>query len=129
MNKISRNLELTPSYMKIIETVSYLNERHFYPLPEGVGKILRGEKDDETMQFADCPTYATLISFPSKKICRYVMMLSRYGYLDKIYDPKTNTLYLRTTDSGENTLFDYHKKHKRDFTKRKISSKTTIVHI
>ena len=129
MNIKRKELKLSPSYMKIIETVSYLNERHFYPLPEGIGKILKGEKDDETLQFVSCPTYATLISFPSKKICRYVMMLTRYGYLDKIYDQKTNTLYLRTTDLGESTLFDYKKKHKRAFTKRTLNKKVTIVHI
>ena len=118
MNRETKRLKITSSHIKIIETVSYLNERHFYPLPEGIGKILKGAKDDETMQFVSCPTYGTLISFPSKKICRYVLMLQRYLYLDKIYDSNTNKLYLRTTDKGEATLFDYKKKHKRNFTKK-----------
>ena len=129
MAQKKKDLELSVTHFKILETVDYLNSKHFYPLSHGVRKILMGEEDEETLEFKDCPTYGTLISYPSKKISRYVMMLQRYHYLNKKYDPKTDKLYLEISDLGTSTLLIYRKKHKLTY-KKKISRKeTTIVKI
>lgn len=129
MIKTDKELKLTPSHIKILKTISLLNSKHLYPLPEGVGNILKGKVDLETNQYQDLLTYSTLLSFSSKKICRYILMLQRYGYLDKIYDKKTDNLYLRTTEKGEAILFDYLKKHKNIFKKKSGVNKTLIVKI
>ena len=125
----TKGLTLTVTHYKILETVEYLNEQKYYPLSHGVRKILMGEKDDETLMFKECPTYGTLISYPSKKISRYVMMLQRYHYLNKKYDPKTDKLYLEISDLGVASLLKYRKKHKSDYKKKNCPKEVTIVKI
>ena len=117
------------SHYKILLTVSLLNAKGYYPLSEGIGKILKGEDDDEVEQFKDFPTYKTLISYNSKKISRYIMMLYRYHYLDKIYDPKTDKLYIKISPLGETSLIKYSKKYKTNFIKKKKVKSPTIVKI
>lgn len=129
MAKTSKELRLSVTHIKILETVSFLNEKHFYPLSHGVRKILMGEEDEETLNFKDCPTYGTLISYPSKKISRYVMMLQRYHYLNKKYDYATDKLYLEISELGVATLLKYRKKHKINYKKKVAPKETTIVHI
>ena len=129
MTKKSKEFSLTVTHYKILETVEYLNEKGYYPLSHGVRKILMGEKDDETLSFKECPTYGTLISYPSKKISRYVMMLQRYHYLNKKYDPKTDKLYLMISELGTSSLLNYRKKHKLSYKKKKLSKEITIVKI
>jgi len=124
-----KKYHLTPSHYKILETVFLLNKEFKYPLPQGVRKILRGENDPEVMNYVSYPTYKTLISFPSKKISRYCIMLLRYGYLEHIYDKKTDELYLKITKLGEISLDEYVKKHKKLFKQKEKVSKATIVEI
>ena len=126
---MTKELRLTTTHYKILETVEYLNEKNFYPLSHGVRKILMGEEDEETIAFKDAPTYGTLISYPSKKISRYIMMLQRYHYLGKKYDPKTDKLYLMISELGKVTLLKYLKKHKLTYKKKKYNKEITIVNI
>lgn len=129
MEKRSSKFKLTTSHYKVLQTVSLLNEMGYYPLKEGVNKILKGEDDEEIENFKDFPTYKTLISFPSKKIARYVLMLYRYHYLDKVYDPITNELYLKITPLGETSLIKYKKQHKAKYVQKKTQTKPTIVYL
>lgn len=129
MAQAKKELRLTTTHFKILETVEYLNNGHFYPLAHGVRKILMGEEDEETLSFKDCPTYGTLISYPSKKISRYVMMLQRYHYLGKKYDPVSDKLYLEISELGISTLLKYRKKHKLTYKKKKYLKEVTIVKI
>lgn len=117
------------SDIKILETVSYLNEKDLYPLPLGVYKILVGSSEDEYIIYHELPTYRTLTSFSSKKISRLIMMLLRNNYLSKIYDEKSDDLYLKITDKGVAFLLHYHKKHKYSFRKKSPSKRPLIVEI
>lgn len=115
--------------VKILLTIQYLNKKGYYPLPLGVAKILGGLLDDETKQFIDCPTYQTLISYKSKKVSRLIVILIRYKYLEKIYDPISNDLYLKLSQRGELFLDDYLAHHHLDLKPHQKDHKTTIVHI
>ena len=75
------------------------------------------------------PTYATLLSYSSKHVSRLIMMLVRNHYLEKVYDEKTNELYLSISAKGEMFLRDYSKKHKYSFIKKNANKKPTIVEI
>ena len=102
--------KLNVTYYKILETVSLLNKDGYYPLNEGIYKIVTGKKDDETMKFSSLPTYSTLISYPSKKICNLTLMLFRNKYLEKVYDPKSDDLYFKITKLGQDSLEKYLKR-------------------
>ena len=78
-----KELELSITHIKIMETISSLNKKHYYPLSDGVYKIVAGIIDDETTSFMDEPTFGTLISFNSKKVCRYLLALQRHKYIKK----------------------------------------------
>lgn len=112
---------------KILETVSLLNELDYYPLPEGVYKILTGSIDEDVVSFSYLPTYKTLISYSSKKISRYIVMLIRYHFLERRYDPKSDKLYLKIAIKGETDLLKYRKKHKYKFQQKKVNKEPTIV--
>ena len=114
---------------KILDTVSLLNERHYYPLPEGVYKILTGSIDDDVVIFNDLPTYKTLISYSSKKVSRFIVMLLRYKFLERIYDRASDKLYLKVAPKGIMELEKYHKKHKYSFIKKKVNKTPTIIKI
>ena len=129
MVKKAKGLTLTTTHFKILETVEFLNAQKYYPLSHGVRKILMGEEDEETLLFKGCPTYGTLISYPSKKISRYVMMLQRYHYLAKKYDPVSDKLYLEISELGISSLLKYRKKHKLTYKKKKCLKEITIVKI
>lgn len=120
-------LKLTTSHIKILDTIELLNKDGFFPLPEGVYKIVTAQEDEEADKFNKYPTYGTLISFNSKKVSRYILMLVRYGYLEKIFHRPTNDLYLHITDFGSMELVNFHKKHKYSFVKKTPLKKTTIV--
>lgn len=117
------------SEIKILETVSYLNEKDLYPLPLGVYKILVGSSENDFIIYHELPTYRTLTSFSSKHISRLIMMLLRNNFLEKIYDEKSDELYLKITDKGVAFLLHYHKKHKYSFHKKIVSKKPLIVEI
>ena len=121
--------KLVLSDYRILDTVKDLNDNGFFPLPDGVYKILKGVIDKETMQFVDYPTFSTLISCKSKRISMSIMLLVRYKYLSKIFDQKTEELYLQITDLGRSTLLDFHKQHKVKYVKKSKEVKTTIVRI
>ena len=124
-----KNYKLTITHFKILDTVSYLNKQHKYPLAEGVYKIVSGQEDDESKSYKDVPTYGTMISYSSKKISRLCIMLLRYKYLGYILDRKSNELYLQITDKGRSALFDFHKRHKNGYCKVNKQNKPTIVEI
>ena len=115
--------------IKILITIEYLNNLHKYPTHEGVLKVLKGEVDEETVNLTDCPTFQTLLSLNSKGISRHVLMLIRYGYLKKVFDVKTNDLYLSVTESTKTFLKTFLIKHKINLKKKEKKIKTTIVEI
>ena len=127
MKKVRNVYVLETSDYKILETVSLLNKDNFYPLPEGVYKILSGVVDEEIESFKDIATYKTLISYNSKKISRLIMMLLRYHFLERVYDPLSDKLYLKLAPKGIMDLEKYHKKHKYKFTTKKVNAEPTIV--
>ena len=128
--KVNGKIEiLQTSDMKILLTVYELNVKHFYPLPEGVYKILAGVDDDEAKEYTFVSTYKTLISYGSKKISRLIVMLLRYNYLEKIYDKDSDGLYLKVSDKGLRAILDYQKKHKYKFKEKDPTPSKTIVKI
>ena len=124
-----KQFALNQTYCKVLLTISELNKLSFYPLNEGVYKILAGINDEEVEPFADLVTFGTLTSYSSKKICHLTLMLFRHGYLGKIYDSKTKKLYLRVTEDGEKALKGFFLKRKKSFSKRKLKNAPTIVKI
>ena len=126
---MQKELALTTSHHKILLTISYLPKLSLYPLGEGVFRILQGDVADDIIIYKDCPTYGTLISFNSKKVSRYIMMLCRYGYIGKKYDEKTNELYLEITPKGEMASMRYFKKYQGSLKKKTPKGKPVIVKI
>ncbi len=124
-----KQFELNQTYCKVLLTISELNKQSYYPLNEGIYKILVGIIDDEVMPFSNISSFGTLTSYSSKKICHLTLMLFRKGLIGKVFDPETKKLYLRTTDKGEEALNNYFSKHKKGFAKRKQKSAPTIVKI
>lgn len=124
-----KQFELNQTYCKVLLTISELNKQSYYPLNEGIYKILVGIIDDEVMPFSNISSFGTLTSYSSKKICHLTLMLFRKGLIGKVFDPETKKLYLRTTDKGEEALKNYFAKHKKGFAKRKQKSAPTIVKI
>ena len=124
-----KQFELNQTYCKVLLTISELNKQSYYPLNEGIYKILVGIIDDEVMPFSNISSFGTLTSYSSKKICHLTLMLFRKGLIGKVFDPETKKLYLRTTDKGEEALKNYFAKHKKGFAKRKQKSTPTIVKI
>ena len=120
---------LETSDLKILDTVSLLNKDHYYPLPEGVYRILVGDPDEEFIPFSNYPTFKTLISYNQKKISRLIIMLLRYKYLERIYDPSSDKLYLKIAPLGETELIKYHKKHKYEFKKKKVNKSPLIIRL
>ncbi len=129
MKKQSNEYRLCTNDLKILETVSSLNKDNKYPLTELVYKILIGSEDQDIEEFKNLPTYKTLVSYPSKKVSRLVVMLIRYSFLERIYDEATNELYLKVAPKGEMELIKYHKKHKYKFTTKQVKKKPLYVTI
>ena len=129
MGRMKKDYIPSTSDIKILDTVEYLNNKDLYPLPLGVYKILSGSSEPEYIVYHDMPTYRTLTSFSSKRISRLIMMLLRNDYLGKIYEPKSDELYLKITEKGKVFLYHYHKKHKYSFQKKTVSKKPLIVEI
>ena len=61
MKKTSSNYVLSLVDIKILDTVSLLNEKNVYPLPEGVYLILKGSERNEIDEHRELPTYKTLV--------------------------------------------------------------------
>ena len=123
MKKECQVYKLSTSDLKILETVYLLNEKGIYPLTEGVYLILVGDDSPQIKEYSDLATYKTLVSYPSKKLSRLVMMLLRYHYLERIYDEASDELYLKVAEKGLVELVDYHKKHKYKFVQKKVKDK------
>ena len=124
-----KEFALNQTYIKVLLTISELNKRSYYPLNEGIYKILAAVNDEEIVPFMDLETFGTLTSFSSKKICHLTLMLFRNGYIGKIFDPQTNKLYFRVTDKGELALTAFFEKHRHNFAKRKQKTTQTIAKI
>lgn len=124
-----KKFKLTVSHYKILQTIEELNLMDKYPTPKGVNNILSGKFDEETKQYASLKTFATLISFPGRKLCSYVLNLVRHEYLTYIYDKNSDGLYLRITTKGKGTLIDFDKYHKVKYTKKIKKVKPEIVTI
>ena len=124
-----KQFELNQTYCKVLVTISELNKQSYYPLNEGVYKILAGILDDEVLPFSNLESFGTLTSYSSKKICHLTLMLFRRGLIGKVYDASSKKLYLRTTEKGEEALNKYFAKHKKGFARRKQKNVPTIVKI
>ena len=124
-----KELKLTITHYKMLDTVKWLNDKHLYASALGVYKILHGDIDEDTVNLTNCPTFSTLISYGSKKVSRFLLALYRYGYLTKIYDKKSDELYLSITHLGRDAIEKYHKKHKQEYKKAKKKFKQEIVKI
>ena len=120
---------INQTYYKVLLTISELNKRSYYPLNEGVYKILAGIIDDESSKFVDVVTFATLTSYTSKKICHLTLMLFRHELIGKIFDPVSKKLYFRVTEKGEAMIKEFANKHKCSFARKKQKNAATIVKI
>lgn len=123
------DLKLNQTYFKVLITIKQLNDLKYYPLNEGIYKILIGVVDDETKDFVNLRSFGTLISFSSKKICRLTMMLYRHNFINRVFDSKTKKLYFSLTEKGEKAADDFLKKHKKPFAKKSRINSPTIVRI
>lgn len=124
-----KEVKLNQTYYKVLITIKALNDLHYYPLNEGIYKILVGVVDEDTKQFTGLDCFGTLISFTSKKVCRLTMMLYRYGYIGRIFDAQTKTLYFSLTDKGREVTESFLKNHKKPFARRSKNITPTIVKI
>ena len=124
-----KEFTINQTYYKVLLTISELNKKSYYPLNEGIFKILSGVIDEETTPFMNLITFESLSSYSSKKICRLTLMLFRHGYISKIFDPSSKKLFFRTTEQGEKALLDFSKKHRCSFARRKLKNDLTIVKI
>ena len=129
VRKRKTTFTLTVSHYKILETIKELNEKNLYPTPKGVNNILKGENDDETILYKDLATYATLISFPGRKLCSYILNMVRREYLTYVYDEKSEGMYLKITPKGDMSLFNYLRKHKYSHRQKQAVTKKEIVEI
>ena len=124
-----KEVKLNQTYYKVLITIKALNDLHYYPLNEGIYKILVGIVDEDTKQFVDLDCFGTLISFTSKKVCRLTMMLFRYGYIGRVFDTKTKKLYFSLTDKGIEVTELFLKKHKKPFARKSKNQTPAIVKI
>lgn len=120
---------LTVSHFKILQTVNELNKVNKYPTAQGVNNILQGKLDPETRNYIDLKTFGTLLSYPGRRLCSYILNMVRRGYLSYIYDKKTDAMYLRVTEKGEIEVFNFERKHKNEYTKKEPHRKHQIVEI
>lgn len=124
-----KEFKLNQTYFKALITIKALNDEHYYPLNEGIYKILIGVVDEETKPFLNLSSFGTLISFTSKKVCRLTMMLYRYGYVGRVFDTNTKKLYFALTDKGNQAAELFLRKHKKPFARKNKSNSPSIVKI
>lgn len=129
MYKKRDTFRLTISHYKILQTIQELNKMHLYPTAKGVNNILQGKRDNETKKYVDLKTYGTLISYPGRKLCSYILNMTRREYLGYIYDKNSDAMYLRITEKGEAELIHYEKRHKNSYRKKEPHRKPEIVEI
>ena len=127
--KRKSEFRLTVSHFKILQTVNELNKVKKYPSAQGVNNILQGKLDPETRNYIDLKTFGTLLSYPGRRLCSYILNMVRRGYLSYIYDKKSDDMYLRITEKGEIEVFNFERKHKNEYTKKEPHRKAQIVEI
>jgi len=117
------------THYKILLTIYELNQNHYFPMQEGIISILQGNTDNDTYRFKDYVTYGSLVSYSSKKISRYIMMLSRYNYVRKFYIENNDNMLFKLSDLGEGSLLRYLTKHKIVPSKRQNSKKSYFIEL
>lgn len=127
--KAKSQFHLTVSHYKILQTLFELNSVNKYPTAKGINNILAGKIDEETRNYFNISTYGTLISFPGRKLCSYILNMVRREYIGYAYDEKSDALYLKLTIKGEEELLSYKKKHKNSYKKKTKHVKPEIVEI
>lgn len=127
--KHMKELKLSITHYKIIHTVYSLNLLSLYPNQNGVHKVLTGNDLNEDPMIRDVPTFGTLISYSSKKICHYVLALVRYGFLKNVFDPKSENLYLEVNEIGKEMLSVFLSKKKSPYHRTIKPWKPSIVKI
>ena len=130
MRKVKKNeFRLTVSHYKILQTVNELNKEKKYPTAKGINNILQGKLDPETRKYINLKTFGTLLSYPGRRLCSYILNMVRRGYLSYIYDKGSDDMYLRLTEKGEVEVFNFERKHKNNYTKKEPHRKAQIVEI
>ena len=130
MRKVKKSeFRLTVSHYKILQTVNELNKNKFYPTAKGINNILQGKLDPETRKYINLKTFGTLLSYPGRRLCSYILNMVRRGYLSYIYDKRSDDMYLRLTEKGEVEVFNFERKHKNQYTKKEPHRKAQIVEI
>ena len=127
--KRSSEFRLTVSHYKILQTVNELNKVKKYPTAKGVNNILQGKLDPETRKYIELKTFGTLLSYPGRRLCSYILNMVRRGYLSYIYDKSSEAMYLRLTEKGEVEVFSFERKHKNEYTHKEPHRKPEIVEI
>lgn len=117
------------THFKVLHTVKSLNDLGYYPLPDGIVKILNGELDEETLPFAELPTFGSIISYGSKKINRFILILKRYGFIAYILEKESEQLCFKITKKGLDELESFLKKRKKPYKKFAKKFKKTIYKI
>ena len=123
------DFRLTVSHYKILQTVNELNKDKKYPTANGINNILQGKLDPETRKYVNLKTFGTLLSYPGRRLCSYILNMVRRGYLSYIYHKESDDMYLRLTEKGEVEVFNFERKHKNEYTKKEPHRKAQIVEI
>ena len=130
MRKVKKSeFRLTVSHYKILQTVNELNKQKLYPTAKGINNILQGKLDPETRKYINLKTFGTLLSYPGRRLCSYILNMVRRDYLSYIYDKNSDDMYLRLTEKGEIEVFNFERKHKNQYTKKEPHRKAQIVEI
>ena len=130
MRKVKKSeFRLTVSHYKILQTVNELNKLKLYPTAKGINNILQGKLDPETRKYINLKTFGTLLSYPGRRLCSYILNMVRRDYLSYIYDKNSDDMYLRLTEKGEVEVFNFERKHKNKYTKKEPHRKAQIVEI
>lgn len=124
-----KKLNLTATHYKLLITMEWMNAHHLYPTANGIYKIVHGVYDQDTVNLTMCPTFEVLISYSSKRISNYVLVLYRYGYLGKVYDEKTHELYYEITLKGKEAISEHYGDDIPSFKKKKKTFVPQIVKI
>ena len=122
-----KTIKLTLTHYKLLDTIKWLNFKKLYPSQIGVYKVIHGTIDEDTFKITDCPTFSSITSYNGKKISRYLMILNRYGYIDKIYSEENKNYFLSINKNGLIALEEFHKKHRNPYKKAIKKCKREIV--
>jgi hypothetical protein len=129
MKKLKKMFIPNLTEYKILLIVKEFNENSDYPLPYAVYRFLKGIVDEENVKYKNSDLFGAINSYSSKKISRHITTLLRHGFLEKIYDRKTDELYLKITNSA--TIFVLQKTDEKPLKciKKERTNKKTIAHI